>query len=167
MIQISEHALRKYAAGAVAQMLPEGEQRQMEALFGADFSDVRIIVSRAPDHVDARAFTSGREIHVGRGYYHPTTRCGKALIAHELTHVQQQREGRATGSGSGVAVVYDLALEREAEWMALRALRGNGAPPLPPRTPQRDSPSSNFGRGGAALQPLRLSRFEGWSRLIN
>lgn len=166
-LPVSERDMRRYTAGALPQMLPASLQRQMEALFGADFSDVRIVVSRAPDCLEARAFTWGSEIHIGRGFYHPTTRRGKALIAHELAHVLQQRDGRAAAAGAGLSMLYDLSLEREAEWMALRALRGDGPPRSAPPGPRRDTPTGAGERRGAALQPLRFSRFEGWSRLIN
>jgi Domain of unknown function (DUF4157) len=71
-----------------------------EAL-GDPLTDVRV---HADDHADAlarsvsaRAFTTGTDIFFARGEYRPATLPGDALLAHELTHVAQQRGGEATG----------------------------------------------------------------------
>lgn len=70
----------------------------MEASFGHDFGDTRIHTdSRASSSaraIDARAYTVGEGIVFGEGQYAPETSAGRALLAHELTHVVQQREGR-------------------------------------------------------------------------
>lgn len=69
----------------------------------ADVSGVRIHddarAARAAGLVDARAFTSGRDIYFGRGHYDPHTRAGRFLLAHELSHVVQQGATRAGESG--------------------------------------------------------------------
>ena len=66
-----------------------------EPRFGQDFSDVRVHSDRsaaeAARAVDARAFTVGRNVVFGKGQYAPDTPGGKRLLAHELTHVVQQR----------------------------------------------------------------------------
>lgn len=41
--------------------------------------------------MSARAFTSGNDVFFGAGEYQPQTAAGQRLIAHELTHVIQQR----------------------------------------------------------------------------
>lgn len=46
--------------------------------------------------VDALAYTVGRDVVFGSGQYAPDTRPGRQLIAHELTHVIQQRGGDGT-----------------------------------------------------------------------
>src|SRR5205085_1565786 len=59
-----------------------------------DFSRVRIHIdakaAESAQKVNALAYTSGHDIVFGAGQYEPTTRDGKRLIAHELTHVMQQ-----------------------------------------------------------------------------
>ena len=40
----------------------------------------------------ARAFTVGKDVFFGKGQYSPETDDGKKLIAHELTHVLQQKK---------------------------------------------------------------------------
>jgi hypothetical protein len=46
--------------------------------------------AKACELINARAFTYGRHIVFGRGEYQPGTASGKLLIAHELSHVEQQ-----------------------------------------------------------------------------
>jgi hypothetical protein len=66
--------------------------------------------------VSARAFTTGTDIFFAHGEYRPRTASGDALLAHELTHVVQQRGSPTTGP----LTVTDSggALEAEAEAMA-------------------------------------------------
>jgi hypothetical protein len=69
--------------------------------------------------VSARAFTTGSDIYFGRGEYRPGTSAGDDLIAHELTHVVQQRG--ASTSGPLTVTEPGGALEAEAD-AAARAL---------------------------------------------
>ena len=66
----------------------------MEPRFGADLGAVRIHTdAHAHDlarSVNARAFTVGRNVVFGAGYYAPHTDSGRRLLAHELTHTLQQ-----------------------------------------------------------------------------
>ena len=66
----------------------------MEPRFGADLTTVRIHTdAHAHDlarSVNARAFTVGRNVVFGAGYYAPQTDSGRRLIAHEVTHTLQQ-----------------------------------------------------------------------------
>ena len=67
----------------------------MESRFGHDFSRVRVHTdARATDSalaVNAQAYTVGRDVVFGVGEYAPGAHTGKSLLAHELTHVVQQR----------------------------------------------------------------------------
>jgi len=81
----------------------EGGTRQfMESRFGQDFGQVRIHTdSRAAESasaIQARAYTSGRDVVFGKGEYQPDSEGGKRLLAHELAHVGQQgiHKGSAT-----------------------------------------------------------------------
>ena len=75
--------------------LPKLVRSFFEPRFGHDFSEVRIHADeRAADStraINAKAFTVGRNIVFGKGQYSPETAMGKRLLAHELTHVVQQR----------------------------------------------------------------------------
>lgn len=98
----------------------------MEGRMGADFGDVRIhddsaaAVSAA--EVGARAYTSGSHVVLGKGGGDRHT------LAHELTHVLQQRQGPVAGTdnGSGLSVS-DPAdrFERAAEANAVRVMRSS------------------------------------------
>jgi len=76
------------------QPLPESARTYFEPRFGHDFGGVRLHTgaegARAARSVNARAFTTGKDIAFGAGQYSPETSSGKALLAHELTHVVQQ-----------------------------------------------------------------------------
>ena len=74
------------------------EQRGFfESRMGHGFGDVRIHTdehaARSAETVHARAFTLGRDIVFNRGQFRPGTLEGDKLLAHELTHVIQQRGG--------------------------------------------------------------------------
>ena len=74
--------------------LPESVRSFMEPRFNADFSAVRVHTDAHAHElartVNAQAFTVGRNVVFGSGYYAPQTDSGKRLLAHELAHVMQQ-----------------------------------------------------------------------------
>jgi hypothetical protein len=73
---------------------PENLRSYFEMRFGHDFSRVRVHTdSEAAQAVQARAYTLGNDIVFGKGEYAPDTLSGKRLLAHEMTHVVQQRQG--------------------------------------------------------------------------
>lgn len=47
--------------------------------------------------IDTRAFAARGHVVFGQGAFQPETRAGRALIAHELTHVRQYHRGRGAG----------------------------------------------------------------------
>lgn len=74
--------------------LPDQVRTSMERGFGADFSAVRVHTGGQADalnhSLNAKAFTTGRDIFFAKGQYNPQSRSGQELIAHELTHTVQQ-----------------------------------------------------------------------------
>jgi hypothetical protein len=76
-------------------VLPQETRTAMEERFGADFSDVTVhtdsTASQLNRTLNAKAFTSGSDIYFREGEYNPGTDSGKHLLAHELTHVVQQK----------------------------------------------------------------------------
>ena len=70
-------------------------RQDMEQRFGHDFSQVRVHSGAAAEQsareVNAKAYTVGNSIVFGAGKFMPGTHEGKNLVAHELTHVVQQR----------------------------------------------------------------------------
>ncbi|MFJ9630132.1 DUF4157 domain-containing protein [Streptomyces sp. NPDC101175] len=98
---------------------------EMEARLGADFSDVRLhtgpTARRSAAEIGARAYTSGSHVVLGAGGGDRHT------LAHELTHVIQQRSGPVAGTDDGTGLrVSDPSdrFERAAEAGATRALAG-------------------------------------------
>lgn len=92
-------------------------RRKFEALLGADLGDVRL--HDGPEaHADVArrggaAFARGRDIYFSQGAYAPEQPAGERLLAHELVHVLQAREG----GGATVPSSRD-ALEGEASAVA-------------------------------------------------
>lgn len=143
----------------------------MEARFETDFSDVRLHTDHAAREsaaaLGARAYTSGSHVVVGEGG------ADRHTLAHELTHVIQQRSGPVAGTDRGDGVrVSDPGdrFEREAEAEATRVL--GGAPPAPATTDHAPEGHTGHGHGhtghghaggpGTAVQrmPLRASAAE-------
>ncbi|HEX7839500.1 MAG TPA: DUF4157 domain-containing protein [Kofleriaceae bacterium] len=83
------------------QALPGPLRAGMEEAFGQDFAPVRVHTDAAADRLSrafgARAFTTGHDLFFRGGEYDPASRGGQETIAHELTHVVQQR-GAPDGS---------------------------------------------------------------------
>ena len=90
--------------------LPDLLKQKMENVFQTDFSEVRIHTGQQAKAMGSIAFTWGNEIYIDPGHYNPSSQKGQQLIAHELTHVIQQSEGRAKSPyNSGVTVLLDQA----------------------------------------------------------
>lgn len=87
--------------GGAGRPLPDDLRGSMESSFGEDFSSVRVHENAAPEALGDVAFTRGEEIHVTPGQLDPGSPAGRSLIAHELTHVVQQRQGLVPASASG------------------------------------------------------------------
>jgi hypothetical protein len=101
--------------------LEPGLRADMEGRFGHDFGDVRIhnddAAHRSAKSVNAQAYTVGSDIVFQRDKYDPASDSGRHMLAHELTHVVQQRSGPVDGTDAGGGVkVSDPSdrFEREA-----------------------------------------------------
>ncbi|MFC5044862.1 DUF4157 domain-containing protein [Aquimarina hainanensis] len=81
--------------GMGGQKLENKTRSEMEAGFGADFSQVQIHTdnkaAQMNQEIGAQAFTHGNDIYFNTGNYNPETKKGKHLLAHELTHTLQQK----------------------------------------------------------------------------
>ena len=77
------------------QSLSVGLQQSMGQAMGADFSGVRVhtdvLADQLNQSIQAKAFTTGQDLFFKKGEYQPGSRGGQELIAHELTHVVQQK----------------------------------------------------------------------------
>ena len=82
---------------STGQPLDSTTREAMEQRFGYDFSQVQVhtstVAQESARDVNAHAYTVGRNIIFGAGQFAPATRQGQHLIAHELAHVVQQRQG--------------------------------------------------------------------------
>src|SRR6476661_376892 len=129
--------------------MPAGLRARMERVLEADFSDVRVRTGSARAlQLSARAFARGSEIHVAPGHWAPETSEGQRLLAHELGHVLQQRDGRvpATARIAGTAINNNPAVEWEADALGARAVNARGA--QADALPGRDTPSGVMGHSG-------------------
>jgi hypothetical protein len=118
--------------------LPVDTRADMEARFGQDFGDVRVHTDAAAHgsakSVNAQAYTVGPNIVFQRDNYDPASESGRHMLAHELTHVVQQRSGPVDGTDTGDGVkVSDPSdrFEREAVATADRVMSSQPAPVTP------------------------------------
>ena len=103
-------------------------RERMESSFGTDFSDVRVhsggSAASSAQAVDAHAYTVGTEIVLGDGLA-PGSAGHDRTLAHELTHVVQQRSGPVEGTPApgGIAISSPSdRFERAAETAADRVM---------------------------------------------
>ena len=114
---------------ANGQPLDSGVRGAMEAQLGAGFGEVRVHAdgqaAASAELLAAKAYTFGRHIVFGSGYYAPGTPSGSHLLAHELAHVVQQQRG-----GQSPSLVTDGPHEREATDAANAVVAGNPSVPV-------------------------------------
>ncbi len=141
-------------------------RQEMEARLGADFSDVRLhtgtTAQRSAGEIGARAYTSGSNIVIGDGG------ADKHTLAHELTHVIQQRRGPVAGTARGDGLrVSDPSdrFEREAEATANRVMSVSA-----PRTGRTSEPAPEqrpAAAGDAAVQrALNTEDIDRWKERL-
>jgi hypothetical protein len=101
----------------------------MESTLGHDFGDVEVhtdgAAAASAHALQAHAYTMGTHVVFGEGRYQPGTTEGRRTLAHELTHVVQQREGPVDGTPAGGGIrLSDPGdrFEREAESVAERVV---------------------------------------------
>jgi hypothetical protein len=110
----------------------------MSSRLGADLSDVRIhrdaAASDSARAVNANAYTVGSDIGFQAGQYDPSSPSGQRTLAHELSHVVQQRAGAVDGTevGGGLALSHPSdPFEREAASDAERVMAGDAPAATP------------------------------------
>lgn len=139
--------------------LDEETRAFMESRFGHDFSSVRVHTdARAAESarsVNALAYTVGQHLVFARGYFQPQTQSGRHLIAHELTHTIQQGNSRPAPQTKLEVGEESDELEREADRIAERVMKGGlsgSAPPLQPPVPPQQPSSSLLVQRATASQ---------------
>jgi hypothetical protein len=102
-----------------------------EPRFGHDLGDVRVFTgpdaARSAQQINARAYNVGRNVVFDNGEYAPNTSSGRALLAHELAHVAQQRVQGIAGdvlfrseNGADATKAEVLRLEEEIKKLAAK-----------------------------------------------
>ncbi|TDE98773.1 DUF4157 domain-containing protein [Occultella glacieicola] len=136
--------------------LDDDVRTDMESRLGHDFGDVRVhtdgAASASAAAVNAHAYTVGSNVVFQRDRYDPGSHEGRTMLAHELTHVVQQRSGPVDGTSTGDGVrVSDPSdrFEREAAANAERVMSA----PAPAAPVQR--------HGGAGEAPGGFVQREG------
>jgi hypothetical protein len=139
-------------SGGGSALAPE-VRTDMESRLGHDFGDVRVHTdSRAHESataVGAHAYTVGSDVVFQRGAFDPSSTAGRTTLAHELTHVVQQRQGAVDGTPApGGIKVSDPSdrFEREAVATAERAVAA------PTVGPQPAAPAAPATHADAAVQ---------------
>ncbi len=118
---------------------------EFETLFAADFSSVRIhrdaAAGRAARAVGALAFARDASIYFRDAGFQPAALPDRRLLAHELTHVVQQRAARSTLEPPPAGTGSEDAREREADAAASRVVERR-----PPERLTQGVPSSTIAR---------------------
>lgn len=121
--------------GSAGRPLETDVRDDMESRLGADFGDVRIhddsAAAASATAVNAHAYTVGSDVVFQRDTYDPTSDAGRVTLAHELTHVMQQRSGPVDGTAAAGGIqVSDPGdrFEREASANAERVMSEPAAP---------------------------------------
>ena len=129
------HVRTRHAVDAAlqspAQPLEPQTRTFFENRFGFDFGQVRIHTGQAAtgsvQTIGARAFAIGKDLVFGQGEYHPDTRPGRLLLAHELAHVIQQHPSTADRPAPFKIGSPSDQTEREADTAARVALSAAGS----------------------------------------
>ncbi len=129
---------------AVMHLLDRDTRGFMESRLGADFSDVRVHTdgkaAESARSVQAYAYTVGNDVVFQSDKYAPDSDSGQRMLAHELTHVVQQRSGPVDGTpaAGGIKVSHPSdSFEQAAESTADRVMSSQAVP-----TPMTGAPSS-------------------------
>jgi hypothetical protein len=137
-------------------------QEEMQGRLGHDFSDVRVHndskAHESAQSVNAHAYTVGSNVVFQRDKYDPGSAAGKTMLAHELTHVVQQRSGPVDGSAAAGGIkVSDPSdrFEREASANAEKAMSA----PAPAATAQLSSSSAAVQRDEAPEEETAQGSF--------
>ena len=118
--------------------LPDDTLATMQGRFGHDFSDVQVHTGSSDvATLGAGGATQGTHIHFAPGEYQPGTPEGERLIAHELTHVVQQRGAAAAGAPQ--VAPSDSTAEQQAEQVAGAVAQGETAPAVQPASAAADA----------------------------
>lgn len=153
------------AAGA-SQPLDSTTRGFMESRFGHNFSRVRVFnnskAAASADRMKAAAYTIDENMVFAKGWYKPNSNRGRRLIAHELTHVVQNRIKQNKTRFSPYPTIQNTQAEIEAERVSSRVQMGMKAEQIA---------SSNAGIAltpvSRAIQPLLSRSATDWAVTVS
>ena len=138
-------------------------KEEMEGRLGADFSNVRVHTGEAARasaaEIGARAYTVGNHVVIGDGG------ADKHMLAHELTHVIQQRSGPVAGADRGGGLKVSDPSDRDERTAVANAARVMRAPLNENRLARAGTGEPGTGERGigaaelAAVPPIVVQRY--------
>jgi hypothetical protein len=146
------------------QPLDRPTQALMQSRLGHDFSDVRVHAdgqaTESAKSVNAHAYTVGTDVVFQADKYSPSTESGQKMLAHELTHVVQQKAGPVDGTPApgGISVSHPSdPFEQAAERNAEQAMSSN-APMAAPAMATQATSLQREGDDEEEVQALAIQR---------
>jgi hypothetical protein len=133
------------------QPLDADTRTDMEGRLGHDFGDVRVHDDGAAHDsaraVNAHAYTVGSHVVFQRDHYDPSSDAGRTMLAHELTHVVQQRSGPVDGTPTAGGIKVSDPSDRFEREAAANADRVMAAPAPAPAFPASVGVQRDLGNG--------------------
>ena len=122
--------------------LDDTTRTALEGSLGQPLSSVRVHEDDNASRAGAKALTDGENIHFAPGMYNPSEGDGFRLLAHEVAHVGQQREGRVPGGGGARSSPTRGSSPRRTRSPRERSLARRRRPRAHPRPPRPPAPPS-------------------------
>jgi hypothetical protein len=156
--------------GTPGQPLDPAPRAFMERRIGYDLSVVRVHTgaraAASAEALGASAYTFGSDIVFAAGAFSPSTRGGQRLLAHELTHVAQQRGHRLALSAQSLESVSSPsdASEREADAAADAVVAGQQVTlSTIPAAGQVHRDTKEYQTEGSTLDTVEMGKWPGRS----
>ena len=138
--------------------LDEGTRSSMESRFGQGFGDVRVHTdgqaSRSAESVGANAYTVGSDIVFRSGQFDTSSPTGQRTLAHELTHVVQQRSGPVDGTDAPGGIKLSDPSDRFEQAAEQTASQVMSVPASPSSSTSSDASAQRELEDDAAVQML-------------
>jgi Domain of unknown function (DUF4157) len=166
--RLTEHAERP-AGSPVHDVISSGGEplatdvrADMEARLGHDFGDVRVHTDGAAHDsarsVNAHAYTVGSHVVFQRSAFDPGSHEGATTLAHELTHVVQQRSGPVEGTPAAGGIKISDPSDRFEREASARATEVMSAPATTSSSTQLQRQAEDAPEGEEAVQGSFLQR---------
>ncbi len=139
--------------------LDDATRTSMEGRFGQSFDDVRVHTdsqaSQSAESVGANAYTVGNDIVFRAGQFDTSSTTGQRTIAHELSHVVQQRAGPVDGTDAPGGIKLSDPSDRFEQAAEQTATEIMSTPDAAPSTSSTDaSAQREVDEEAAAVQML-------------